>query len=227
MQESTRQMWFGRWRGWRGIVYTVVFVLVMVGIGFGFPRLVDAASGAPAVIQVQSTAPDTVPVEQSQRCCSAFAKEMARKFRAGEIRRDHGWKPGNWFTAPRKAKRVWVNKIARYLENHPNKWPRQRAAYRARSCYPASECYAADLYSDSVEDANCTSSAYLSLHSGARVCKHYYGQKFTKRQVQIYGTVVLCAGGVAIAARTGAGLFASIFGGVGCGWALWREVDPG
>lgn len=227
MQEKTKQFWFGRWRGWRGVIYTLILVLAMTAVGFGWPRLVDAASGAPAVVQVKA---DDQPAE---KCCSPDAqrlgRHMAAKFRKGKINKDHGVDVGYWYKQPKKVRNVWIRKIARYLEKHPGQMAKVQAKRGASSCYPASTCYATEMYEESVDKSTCVSSGYLSYNSGRHVCERgigYIGHGLTKRQVQIGGAVVICGAQVAVGVRSGAGPFASILGSVGCGWALWEALDP-
>jgi hypothetical protein len=227
--------WFRARRFW---VWAVVFVVLMALVGGTWGWLSDRALGveagrpgsAPAVAQLVPT---------SEQCCSAdvrrFARRAARKFRSGGIRRDHGFRPGAVYRAPRQVREVWVSKIHRWILAHPGHL-RTLSARRVggRACYPSSRCYAAGLYADAVAHASCVTGSYPAASQGA--CDRapwHNGPGLTKRQVQDLGSVVLCGGGVALGVATapptrgGSVAFVAFWGALACGWSFWTAVDPG
>lgn len=229
MKESTKQVWLNRYRSKsprRFVIWLVLFTLLCLTVGYGWATLSDKAFGAEttAVVPAQVQDDDT---DQAQRCCSALARKYARKFRRGEMGRDSGFRPGRWFVNPKVARRIWIRKIARYLENHPNKWPRRREQYQARSCYPASTCYATDLYSKSRESATCVAgSPYPANQDACKKGMNINSRGMTKEMLQKFGAVVLCGGAVAIGAVTstasgGTTAFVAVWGATSCAWSFW------
>lgn len=214
-------------------IWAVSVILIMTLIGLTWGYVSERAFGAEP--QTSTSMPNDETT--AQRCCQALAKTAARKFRDGKIRRDHGYKPRNIYRRPGVARKVRINKIARYLENHPNQWRqvKQRMPDRLRSCYPASECYGSELYDNSVDRSSCVTGSYPAAGQGA--CDRapwHNGPGLTKRQVQVGGSVILCGAGVALAVATApetAGsstvAFTAFLGAVTCGWGLWVQVDSG
>ena len=218
MKEETRRFWLGQRQGSRFVVWLVLYTLLMLTIGYGWAVISDRAFGAEAAVPVQTS--QQVPTCGQDVECSTYVK----RFKAGKMGRDSGFRPGNVFKHPKKARKVWVHKIARYLENHPKQWANLRAARPALaaetpSCYPASTCAARDLYQQSTSGATCVAGGYPANY---KACDSPFGgRSYTEKQVRIGGSVVLCGGGVVLGARAGGGVFAAIWGGAGCAWAFW------
>ena len=240
MKESTRRRWLGRRRGWRAVAFAVAVILLGLLIGFGFPALVDAAWSAEkrAAATVTVTVPGT-GVDESEPVCGpgneAECRKYVRAFKAGRTGRSHGLPVRKLFQRPKAARGVWVDKITVRIKKACHRdLAHQRADGNVAVCRTADQercdrCLAYDLYRDMVRNATCSGRGDLDAVND-RLCAARYpgsGPRLTKRQVQIGGAAVLCAGNVAIAARGGGGLLAGLFGGAACGWALWESIDPG
>ncbi len=230
MKDSTKRLWLGKYRGRKAVVYIAIVVLLGLLIGFGFPALVDAAwSTERSAATTTSTAKEPVCGPGNEAEC----KKYVRAFKKGKTGRSHGLPVRKLFKNPKVARKVWVNKITREIRAKcPSTASDQRPA--GTTCGRAAgllcdRCLAYDLYADMVQNATCSGRGNLdAVHD--HLCAARYpgsGPRLTKRQVQIGGTAILCAGNVAIAARGGAGLLAGIFGSAACGWALWEAIDPG
>lgn len=220
-------------------LWAIVVIVVMALLGAGWGLLSERALGleAPA-----GTVPEEVQPalsERSEACCSAdvmrWARKAAKKFRAGKIHRDHGMRPGDIYRAPGKARRIWINKIHRWIVTHPGHLrtlsPRTVAG---RSCQPVDYCYAAGVYDDAVQDSTCVTGSYPAATQGA--CDRApwrNGPGLTKKQVQVGGALVLCGAGVAMSVVTappsgGSSVALTAFlGAATCGWAFWASVDGG
>ena len=232
MKDSAKRLWLGRYRGRKAVVYFVVVVLLGLLIGFGFPALVDAAWSA------ERSAAPTTSTENAPVCGpgnEAECKKYVRAFKRGKTGRSHGLPVRKLFKNPKVARKVWVNKITREIRAACARSSSvQGAGGTTTTCRQVGgpmcdRCLAYDLYADMVQNATCSGRGNLdAVHD--HLCAARYpgsGPRLTKRQVQIGGTAILCAGNVAIAARGGAGLLAGIFGSAACGWALWEAIDPG
>ena len=194
-------------------------------IGFGSPALVDAAWSAKAPAATAQAEEDLSP--PNARCvlngdevpCSTHVK----KFKNGNYGRSKGLPVNKLFANPAAAKEVFVTKITRKLKSaKPNSTIGRMVA--ERKC---DRCLAYEMYADMVKNASCVGKGSLSPDS--HLCRAKYpgeGPQLTKKQLQIGGAAVLCAGGAAITGSRG-GLFAGLFGAATCGWALWTAVDPG
>lgn len=199
----------------RLLIWAVTFILVAGLVGFVGGK---AFSDVPAQPVAQ--------VDGQERCCSPDAKRLARKgtrrFRAGKIDRDHGFKPGRVFRKPAVARRVFARKIDRYLEKHPKQAERV-------NCYPVSTC----LYDQAVKKSSCVTSGYPATGSGACNRDITNGPGLTKRQVQALGFVVLCGTTVAVGVATappsagGSVAMVAIPAALLCGWEFWIQVDQG
>lgn len=219
-------------------VWAVTFILVMALLGASWALVSDNAWGRQTVDRGTQHLQEDRP-DGAVECCSAdvkrFARKAAKRFRAGHIRRDHGFRPGAVYRAPQQARRVWVGKIHRWILAHPGHLralpPRSVAG---RACYPAQTCYAADLYQDTVGGASCVTGSYPAAAQGA--CDRapwHNGPGLTKKQVQVGGSVIFCGGGVvlgvATAPPTGGGsvAFVAFWGALSCGWSFWTTVSGG
>ena len=212
-------------------IWAIAFVLGCALIGWSWAFFSEKTFGAEPVSASRGVAGTWVPTcGQNVECIDDRARRIARKFRAGDVRKDHGWRPRNAFRAPVKARRVWVRKIARYLDNHPGKWRTISAEYRAASCYPASTCYAKELYEDSRARSNCVSAGYPAATGGTCDREWRNGPGLTLEQIQKGGAVALCGGGVVIGVVTstasmGTTAFVAGWGAAACGWAAWMGMD--
>lgn len=220
-------------------IWAVVFILVMALLGGSWGWVSSRAFGTdPDRPAPASAGAGAATVERGERCCSEdvkrFARRAAKRFRAGKIRRDRGFRPGAVYRSPRAARRVWVRKIHRYLLAHPGHLralePRQVGG---RTCYPAQKCYAQGLYGDTASRASCVTGSYPAVTQGA--CERApwrNGPGLTKKQVQNLGSVVLCGGGVVLGVtsapptRGGSVLFVAFWGALTCGWSFWAAIDP-
>jgi hypothetical protein len=232
VKEQTKRWWLGRHRGRRAVAWVIVVILLGLLIGFGFPALVDAAWSA-------ETHPAVTASEEKEPVCGpgneAECRKYVKAFKAGRAGRSHGLPVQKLFDRPKVARGVWVDKITVKLKKTCRQgMASQQAHGNAQVCRTADvrkcdRCLAYDLYRDMVQHATCSGRGDLD-YINDHLCAARYpgsGPHLTKRQLQIGGTAVLCAGNVAIAARGGGGLLAGLFGSAACGWALWEAIDPG
>src|SRR5690349_13704484 len=104
-------------------LWAVVFILVMALLGAGWGLLSERALGMETPGGADPVGVGSDRSERGEQCCSAdvmrWARRAAKKFRAGKIHRDHGMRPGAIYRAPGKARRIWINKIHRWIVTHP------------------------------------------------------------------------------------------------------------
>ena len=217
------------------VAWVVLFLLLCVAVGAGWGALSDRAFGAaPTVVagapyQQMGKEQASEQQESAASCCPKLAKKLARKFRRGKIHHAHGFKPGKVFHAPRKARRVIVNKTYRYLKAHPGHLKQvPRPAGLRSGCESNERCFAYELYGEMVEDASCVSSGVPTNRAGT--CLRTPESKLTKKQIQRLGLVTLCGGSVAFGAATsplsgGATAFIAMWGAASCGWSFWLTFD--
>jgi hypothetical protein len=230
VKDSTKRLWLGKYRGRKAFAFVALIVLLGLLIGFGFPALVDAAWSA----ERSGTTPEST--EAAPVCGpgnQVECKKYVRAFKAGRYGRSRGLPVQKMFASPKVARKVWVTKITRKIQKAcATPIARPSAEGTSVTCTRAARmcdrCLAYEMYRDMVQHATCSGRGHLDPDD--ELCRAKYpgtGPQLTKRQIQIGGAAILCAGNVAIAARGGAGLLAGLFGGVACGWALWEAVDPG
>jgi len=214
------------------VIWLVLFTLLCVGVGYGWATLSESAFGAtPATV---SQVDDQETIDTSQASGVPAPRRYAKRFRAGKMGRDDGFRPGKWFGAPKKARRMWTRKIARYLENHPKQWAELRKSGKvsvARSCYPASTCWGAELYSRARENATCVAgTGYPAYTDACRKGDPLNARGLTIETLQKIGAVILCGGAVGIGAVTstasaGTTAFIAVWGATSCAWSFWMGFD--
>ncbi len=216
----------------RKVVWVVLFLLLCVAVGAGWGALSDRAFGGAPARPVAAGAPYQQVGEQQAgeaSCCPKLARQYARKFRRGRIHHAHGFRPGKVFHAPRKARRIIVNKTYRYLKSHPGHLKEiPRPAGLRGGCESNERCFAYKLYGEMVDDASCVSRGVPTNRAGT--CLRTPESKLTKEQVQRLGLVTLCGGSVAFGAATsplsgGATAFIAMWGAAACGWSFWMTFD--
>ena len=211
----------------RKVAYVVVFLLLCVAVGAGWGALSDKAFGSVPVQRSVVSGEETQAGEA--RCCPRLARKYARQFRSGRIHHASGFRPGRVFHAPRRARRVIVNKTHRYLRSHPGHLRSLPAPAGLRSgCDTSERCYAYRLYAEMREDASCVSRGVPS--NRAHACIRPPESKLTKEQIQKLGGLVLCGGSVAFGVATspfsaGTTAFVAMWGAAACGWSFWMSFD--
>lgn len=209
----------------RFVIWALVFVLFCALVGVVGGKALSNEQPTDETIAVQTVTQEKS--DKAQRCCTSFAKKAARKFRRGKIRKDRGYKPGKVFYAPRKAAKVWVNKIERAIARQCKS---NSSVPTCRQVTRCDRCRAWELYREQTKNTSCATAGEV---------RHAYmacggkGPRLTKRQVQVGGSVVLCGAAVAMGVVTapptrGASVaFVAFLGATSCGWGFWITVDPG
>jgi hypothetical protein len=233
--ESTGRFepWFRRTfpdKALRIVAKFVITALVFAGLGL-----------AGGFVLSKATAGAEAPAASRRMCDSDVGmactfRVNARSFRHRELGRSRGYRAelDRIYRRPAVAKRVWIRKIKRAIEQQNDELAARGVAPR----FAASD--AAELYLQSTRRASCTSAgSYPAIASGGRTCNGYRVKKWnngpglTKRQVQIGGSAILCGTGVVlglVAAGPSAGSVVYLLAGTGaisCLWASWSSVDPG
>jgi hypothetical protein len=215
---STGRMepWFQRHFPDKGTRLVAKFVVVgllaalLGGVG-GF--VFDRASGATPEASRACVTDTGAPCSTSRN---------AKRFRNDKIRHADGY-VGSLkaiYKNPRAAKKVWVRKIARELRKRHNARP---ATARASDYnpYPA----ARRLYAQNVRNANCVAKGSYPAYATGGDCTNPNPRGYTAKQVETFGSVAICGGGVALGivtapATAGTSVMAT-YGGVVCMWTFY------
>jgi hypothetical protein len=231
--ESTGRFepWFQRNfpdRATRTVAKFAIVIVVFALLGWVGGFVISRATATP-----MAAAAMQLCVSDPGLACSI--RTNVRHFKQGKLGRSEGYraKLDDLYRRPAAARRVWIRKIGRAIEE-------QNAELAAKGITP--RLAAADapaLYRKSTRHASCASAGgYPAIATGKRTCNGYRvarmnGPGLTKKQVQIGGAAVLCGSGVVlglVAAGPTAGGTVYLLAGSGalsCMWATWSQVDPG
>lgn len=216
------------------VVRAVVVVLALLLLGVAGGWVTNKATGAEAepqqVEQQQRARVVTCSVNGDTRCVTGKRyKRAARKFRNGDIHRDHGFRPARTFHRPRMVRRVMVGKIEAALRRADTATAMHRtdgvSTARTATEYRTA---AQAAWRNMVHSATCVTTGQPSYPAQPNECRSGHEPQWTKRKVQASGAVLLCGGGVMAGIFTGgASTTVMLFGGGACAWGFWSQMDPG